>query len=138
MALPGCKKNGGRNKGTPNKITRDLLDKLDELGFDPAEALVYVHNQAVKQYEKSEEVLALIRDAVQNPHDESKNVYIKKELRGRSAEFLKIVESSASHIMQYTHPKRKAIEHSLNPDSKPLGFQQVVLYVPDNGRAKKG
>lgn len=36
----GHKKNGGRKKGTPNKITRDLFEKAEELGVNPFEILL--------------------------------------------------------------------------------------------------
>lgn len=37
-------KTGGRQKGTPNKRTQELLDKLRELNFDPLENLVVIAN----------------------------------------------------------------------------------------------
>jgi hypothetical protein len=33
-------KTGGRQKGTPNKRTQELAERMDELGCDPAAALI--------------------------------------------------------------------------------------------------
>ena len=100
-----------RGKKLPRQITRDLFDKLTDMGFDPAEALVNVHREAWSQYE---------------------------EFKGTkvAAEYLRIVESSASNMMQYTHPKRKSIEHNVK-DEKDLGAAQVVFYLPKNGRTRE-
>src|SRR3954462_7140257 len=39
---PGLPKTGGRTKGTPNRATAALKDKLAALGYDPLEELVRV------------------------------------------------------------------------------------------------
>jgi len=42
------KKTGGRKKGTPNKKTQNMIDKLDALGYDPIESLVRLALEAKK------------------------------------------------------------------------------------------
>lgn len=36
---PGQKKTGGRQKGTPNKLTSDIQAKLDKMGCDPIKGM---------------------------------------------------------------------------------------------------
>ena len=35
-------KTGGRSKGTPNKRTQEVVDKLRELGCDPIEGMAHI------------------------------------------------------------------------------------------------
>lgn len=133
---PGHKKAGGRAVGTPNKVTFDLIQTLREMGFDPAAALVKAHLEAVKQYEATEEVVAIINEEKEEYTDaETPRVYVRREIRGRSAEYLKIVAKTAADLMDYTYPKRKAVDvlpgENNNGDAP---MKQVVLYVPANGR----
>ena len=39
---PGTPKTGGRSKGTPNKATQDVRDKLAALGCDPIEGMARI------------------------------------------------------------------------------------------------
>jgi hypothetical protein len=39
---PGYPKTGGRQKGSPNKATLDVAEKLDALGCDPIEGLAKI------------------------------------------------------------------------------------------------
>ena len=39
-AVRGHKKAGGRQKGTPNKKSQDLIQRCEDFGFDPFEALL--------------------------------------------------------------------------------------------------
>lgn len=36
---PGQPRTGGRKPGVPNRITREILEKLEELGCDPIEGM---------------------------------------------------------------------------------------------------
>lgn len=40
------KKTGGRAKGTPNKKTQDVIDKLEELNCDPIEGMARIALEA--------------------------------------------------------------------------------------------
>jgi 5'-3' exonuclease len=52
MANTTGKKWGGRKKGTPNKRTLNVADKLAELGYDPLESLVRLAIDAQKEGDK--------------------------------------------------------------------------------------
>ena len=51
MTLPrigrpaGLPKTGGRQRGTPNKVTRSVIEKLEALGCDPIEGLARIAMQ---------------------------------------------------------------------------------------------
>ena len=75
---PG-ERRGGRQKGTPNKRTLDVADRLKTLGCDPIEGMALI------------------------AMDESNT----PELRGKMF----------SELAQYIAPKRKAVEHSTDPDA---------------------
>ena len=46
-------KTGGRTKGTPNKQTQNVIDRLEALDCDPLEAMVRIANRAEKEGELS-------------------------------------------------------------------------------------
>lgn len=39
---PGTPKTGGRQKGTPNKATKEVIAKLEEMGCDPIEGMARI------------------------------------------------------------------------------------------------
>jgi hypothetical protein len=43
----GGPKYGGRKKGTPNKATQSIQQRLDDLGCDPIEGMVKIANEAL-------------------------------------------------------------------------------------------
>lgn len=45
----GQKKTGGRVKGTPNKATQAVADKLKEMGAEPIETLANIMNRAFEE-----------------------------------------------------------------------------------------
>jgi hypothetical protein len=45
------KKTGGRTKGTPNKLTKDVIDRLKELKCDPIEGMAKIAAQAMTEGE---------------------------------------------------------------------------------------
>lgn len=88
MEKPKGIRYGGRSKGTPNKITFDLIQTLRGKGFDPAAELVKTHAEAMKLY----------RDRMKNA-------------KGYGAcTALDIAQRSASDLMEYVYPKRKSVE----------------------------
>ena len=46
-------KTGGRSRGTPNKRTQDVMEKLDELGCDPIEGMARIAQQAEADGDKN-------------------------------------------------------------------------------------
>ena len=46
------KKTGGRTRGTPNKRTQDVMEKLEQLGCDPIEGMARIARQAEEEGDK--------------------------------------------------------------------------------------
>ncbi len=47
MAGKGEPKTGGRKAGTPNKLTHDIIERLEALGCDPIEGMAIIAKQAM-------------------------------------------------------------------------------------------
>jgi hypothetical protein len=62
---------GGRKKGTPNKVTTDVAEKLRKLGCDPIEGMA---------------LIALGRDAQGNPIDVS--IDLKAKMNAELAQYI--------------------------------------------------
>lgn len=84
--IPGA----GRPKGTPNKKTLVLQERLAELKVDPVGTLAKI----------LAEQMALFL------------LHKNKKRYGPAAEMLSDAERTASNLMQYLYPKKKAVEHS--------------------------
>lgn len=86
----GSPKTGGRQAGTPNKRTRDILEILDKANYCPITTLMWVEEQAREIFE------------------------MRKRNTNWSGALVALdqAESAASEIAQYTLPKKKAVEHS--------------------------
>lgn len=69
------KKTGGRQKGTPNRATKTILQMVEDSGVNPFQVLLNLCNSA-------DEVMAM---------------------------------KAASEVCQYVYPKRKSLEHSVDP-----------------------
>jgi hypothetical protein len=108
----------GRKKGTPNKKTEALLELLERKNFSPAEAMIYVYRKAIKEYKRAEEV-----------HDALQEAALEKGLDGLKIhilgpDYLTIAGNMAKELMQYVHPKRKAID--LTSGGEPLSFVELM------------
>ena len=93
------RKTGGRRRGTPNKLTQSVIDRLAELGCDPIEGMAKI------------------------AADEAAPV----ELRARMF----------AELAQYVAPKRKAIDHRLEPEAAEamrLTRIEIVGVEPDPNR----
>jgi hypothetical protein len=86
--MPKGKKCGGRKKGTPNKITFELIETLRAKGFDPAAELVQVHYEAMKLYRAK----------------------VKDNKGWGAGPALDTACKAASDLMEYVYPKRKSVE----------------------------
>lgn len=85
------KKKPGPKPGSPkaSPLRFDLLEILRAKGFEPAAALVEVHQLARAQYAAR----------------------LKKSANGFGAQgYLDIARSSATDLMEFIYPKRKAVE----------------------------
>jgi hypothetical protein len=95
---PGHKRLGGRKKGTPNKITAQVLEKTRELGIDPLEILLLFAAGDWKALGYEEDRFL----SGSNEHGAYCKWTIDPAVRARCA----------AEACQYLYPKRKAIEHS--------------------------
>lgn len=96
-------KTGGRVKGTPNKKSQDLISKAEELGVDPFEVILYYAKRDWKALGFDSPTIT--RCAKGGETYEEDRITSKMQL------------DAASEACQYLHPKRKAIEHSSDPEN---------------------
>lgn len=94
------KKTGGRKKGTPNRVTLDLIQTLTDMGHEPAAHHVKIFNEAMKNYEKKKKA--------------------KNDWGANGA--LDTAQKANAELMKYTYPTRKAVEHS-GPNGSPIGIK---------------
>jgi hypothetical protein len=128
MATVDGKKTGGRVAGTPNKVTRDLIDELNAKGYSPVAALIETAYKADKEFER---IKAIERRVNRDLTEEEQTI-----MTGDTAlNWLKLSASAAADILPYVYPKRKAVEHS-GPNGTPLNPSQTIIYIPANGREK--
>lgn len=99
--VKGQKKVGGRAKGTPNKPTRTLIEKAQELGVDPFEVLLLF----AKEDWKSLGYEARTKTSFTSAGIEFEEFIIEPAMRVKAA----------AEACQYIHAKRKAIEQTVDP-----------------------
>ena len=97
-AKPG-ERPGGRKKGTPNKLTRTVMERVEALGVDPIAILAYFADG----------------DTTKLGYTGKGDPPITREMRLKAA----------IELAQYIAPKRKAIELS-DPDGIAETFASVV------------
>ena len=101
MADKEGNKTGGRQKGTPNKKTEELMDISKRLKVNPFEILLLFAKGDWKALGyKSEKVTKYFGE------NKSEEYVISPELRSQSA----------GKAVEYLYPKRKATEMTLNAD----------------------
>lgn len=122
----GHKKSGGRKKGVPNKRTQAFLDILEEHGFCPVQALIKNYRLAMKEYRRSADVW----DAIE---EKKSDIGLNTPTEDTGHTYLKIAQSAAADLMQYAHPKRKAIEI----DAKEGGPLEAYLRMSPEERAHR-
>jgi hypothetical protein len=112
----GLEKSGGRQKGTPNKKTQDLLNKAEELGVDPFEILLF--------YAKRDwEALGFESPEIEKAGKDGQ-VFYEDRITA------KMQMDAASEACQYLFPKRKAVEHDIKGDqSHTHKFEPEVLDI---------
>lgn len=95
---------GGRQKGTPNKLTEETRDLIEaSLGASPLEKMAH-----------------LARDLIEG-----------QRLADNESKAIEIATKLLSELAGYCAPKRRAVELSaVASESPPL----VQVYIPDNGR----
>lgn len=121
MGLPGKgerQPGSGRTKGTPNKATKILQDKCEELGVDPFTVLLLF---AKGDYE----ALGYEKERVKTITEAGEPIYeltIAPELR----------QKSARDACEYIHPKRKAVEHVTNVPQEILDKLEALRNLSDD------
>jgi hypothetical protein len=95
-------RNGGRQKGTPNKKTENYLEVLGNHNIEPADLLCYVYNGDYKALKLPEKTFR-----VGFGGQEFEEYTISLEMR----------IDAAKNLMSYKYPKRKAIEHTVEKGS---------------------
>lgn len=103
MSRGGAGRGQGRKKGVPNKKTQELIDILEASGYSPAAELIRIAAIAEKEYDRSSEIY----DAIQ---EKRTLAGINSPLSDIAPTYLKIMQDSASDMMNYVYPKRKAVE----------------------------
>jgi len=112
-------KKGGRVKGTPNKKTQDVIDRLKELNCDPIEGMARIAMSAATCL--SRDSLGFMIADQDKPED--KDVCTNCDGLGKLAASLELRGQMYKELAQYVAPKRKAIEMS-GPDGGPQEHQQ--------------
>jgi len=119
MGAKGSEKTGGRQKGSPNKNTRTLLERAESLKVDPFEILLRFAKGDWKGLGYKSATTVKITKA----GDVVEIDVIEPDLR----------VTAAKAACEYLHPKRKAIELSSNEDS-PL---EIYLRMSPEERARR-
>jgi len=98
-APKGIKKNerSGRKKGTPNKRTLDLIQTLQEKGFDPAAKLVEITLMAEQEFLNLKDRTLKERDT--------------------ASRHLATASRNCTELMKFVYPQRKAVDITAEGDS---------------------
>lgn len=104
-AKPG-ERRGGRKKGSVNKKSKDVAERLEQLGCDPIEGMFRIAQLAEKG-------LPVLIDGMP---------LIVTDDKGEQKEITKpdyvLAGNMYKELAQYVAPKRKAIEHSTEQDKE--------------------
>lgn len=119
MGAPGGQKTGGRQKGTPNKSTQEVANRLAELGCDPLELSAKIAlgqeldgpHPSVKEFR---ELVLDIEKAIEGKVDintlpDRLTALIDEHLMAGYVP-MELRSKHVADLMQYRHPKRKAVE----------------------------
>jgi hypothetical protein len=91
----------GRKKGTPNKVTADIIQTLKDAGHEPAAEHIKLFKEALRVYK------------------------LKQKRRGNEwggAGFLDLAVKANGDLMKYVYPTRKAVEHT-GANGGPIEFK---------------
>ncbi|MDX1453487.1 MAG: hypothetical protein R3183_13085 [Oleiphilaceae bacterium] len=102
-ASGGRRKGAGRPKGTPNKRSQEVAEKIKAMGCDPIEGMARIAMQAEDE--------AAIQERFQDKKDA-----------------LTLAGNMYKELAQYVAPKRRAVEVSSDPD-QPLATTIQILPV---------
>lgn len=98
MAHGGKRPGAGKPKGSTNKATQEVKDKLAKLGCDPIEGLARIAMEAVND-----------ANSTNKPNERS--------------QALQLAANCYKELAQYVAPKRKAVEHSGEVSAQVVSFK---------------
>lgn len=125
------KKTGGRKRGTPNKKSRDVLERLEDLKSDPLGGLAEFATGAatchtcdakgkvsIDQYYTTMRITMDEEIKQLSPEQRSEPQYTCPLCRGTKHRALEdqLVLRARSELMQYIAPKRKAMDINHNTE----------------------
>ena len=151
MPVPKGTRVGGRKKGTPNKRTLEVMQRLEEMDCDTIEGMVNLARGdapclcckdgrvTIPQYYK------LIRKQMPDPKDgeslvdEADKFTVCPNCGGTGFEPIEATLSGAMYkeLAQYVAPKRKAVDITSDGDKLNTGVIQVPLQQTEE-EAEKG
>lgn len=106
---PGKIKTGGRKKGTPNKLTLELVKILESAGFDPAAKLIELTLKAEESYERHK--------------------------NGESGPgYLATASKNCTEIMRFVYPTRKAVDVTSGGEKVFQNFSELLASIPNDAR----
>lgn len=117
MATSDGKKTGGRQKGTPNRATLEVIEKLEELGCDPIIGMAHIAMGDVVCPTCHGEGKAPYRICIENgpywtPEEEGGELMVCKTCQGSGKEPVPTMLRGKMYaeLACYVAPKRKAVE----------------------------
>lgn len=135
MADSEGNKTGGRQKGTPNKKSAELLELAEEMGADPFDFLCKIMKGDLRDFG-----YVYPDDEIYNPEDDpdGSNLFLDKKVMAflpRHMIPLELRTEAAKELMPYLHAKRKSVELKTPEDGKGKVFTLAYAIPPkkDNG-----
>lgn len=118
MATKDGRKTGGRKKGTPNKLTRDLIGYLEQRQYSP---LGEVLDCLEKERPTPEEVKKYKQELVKRGISESE---AKPLVRQFANDYLSTPQKIDVNmrLMEFVYPKRKSVEVKTEEKKEPPKF----------------
>ena len=117
-------KTGGRKKGTPNKKTQEVIDRLKELSCDPIEGMAKIAMNDCPCTSCNEAGFIVI----DTNKPEEKETCPDCNGAGKLAASLELRGQMYKELAQYVAPKRKAIEVS-GEGGKPIEGNWIVEFI---------
>jgi hypothetical protein len=98
----GKPKTGGRKKGTPNKVSSDIVETLETLGHNPAAVQVEIFNESWNAYKEKKEAM----EKAPNPEE-------KQRAGWGMSTLLLTAERANTELMKYVYPTKKSIDANM-------------------------
>jgi len=127
--MPGGPKYGGRQKGTPNRPTKDIAEKLAKLNCDPITGLALIAMNKLP--------CAVCRGKGKTKAKLENGTVSERQCQSCWGSLMESVSPETilkayTELAGYIHSKRKAIEYS-GPDGGPIGMKVELVFVGTAG-----